>query len=51
MTVHGLGGTRACGLIGIFRSLYCFDTKRPDDAWVTFSFWKIAALPSSFSLK
>lgn len=31
MTAHPLGVTRACGLIGISRSLYRYQTKRPDD--------------------
>lgn len=31
MTAHPLGVTRACGLIGISRSLYHYQTKRPDD--------------------
>lgn len=32
MTAHGLGVTRACGLIGMSRSLYRYESKRPDDA-------------------
>jgi putative transposase len=35
MTVHGLGVTRACGLIGISRSLYRYESKRPDDKELT----------------
>lgn len=31
MTVHHLGVTRACGLIGISRSLYRYRARRPDD--------------------
>lgn len=31
MTAHKLGVTRACGLIGMSRSLYCYEAKRPDD--------------------
>ncbi|WP_225984980.1 IS3 family transposase [Noviherbaspirillum aerium] len=31
MTVHQLGVTRACGLIGISRSLYRYRARRPDD--------------------
>jgi putative transposase len=31
MTTHGLGVTRACGLIGMSRSLYRYEAKRPDD--------------------
>jgi len=31
MTAHQLGVTRACGLIGISRSLYRYEAKRPDD--------------------
>ena len=31
MTAHGLGVTRACGLIGMSRSLYRYKAKRPDD--------------------
>jgi putative transposase len=31
MQVHGLGVTRACGPIGISRSLYQYKTKRPGD--------------------
>ena len=31
MTAHGLGVTRACGLIGMSRSLYRYEAKRPDD--------------------
>ncbi len=31
MTAHQLGVTRACGLIGISRSLYRYAAKRPDD--------------------
>jgi putative transposase len=31
MQVHGLGITRACGLIGISRSLYRYEPRRPDD--------------------
>jgi putative transposase len=32
MTAHRLGVTRACGLIGISRSLYRYEAKRPVDA-------------------
>jgi putative transposase len=32
MTVHEMGVTRACGLIGISRSLYRYEAKRPDDS-------------------
>ena len=35
MTVHGLGITRACGLMGMSRSLYRYESKRPDDAELT----------------
>ena len=35
MTVHRLGVTRACGLIGISRSLYRYESKRPSDAELT----------------
>lgn len=31
MTTHKMGVTRACGLIGISRSLYRYETKRPAD--------------------
>ena len=31
MTAHGLGVTRACGLIGMSRSLYRYEAKRQDD--------------------
>lgn len=31
MQVHGLGVTRACGLFGISRSLYRYESRRPDD--------------------
>lgn len=31
MTAHELGVTKACGLIGISRSLYRYQTKRPED--------------------
>jgi putative transposase len=31
MTIHTMGVTRACGLIGISRSLYRYELKRPDD--------------------
>ena len=31
MTIHGMGVTRACGLIGISRSLFRYQSKRPDD--------------------
>ncbi len=31
MTAHGLGVTRACGLIGMSRSLYRYEAKRLDD--------------------
>jgi putative transposase len=31
MAAHQLGVTRACGLIGISRSLYRYEAKRPDD--------------------
>jgi putative transposase len=31
MQVHGLGVTRACGLMGISRSLYRYEPRRPDD--------------------
>lgn len=31
MTAHGLGVTRACGLIGMSRSLYRYEAKRADD--------------------
>jgi len=32
MVTHQLGVTRSCGLIGISRSLYQYESKRPDDA-------------------
>jgi putative transposase len=32
MTSHQLGVTRACGLIGISRSLYRYTSRRPDDS-------------------
>ena len=35
MTVHGLGVTRACGLVGISRSLYRYESKRPGDEALT----------------
>jgi putative transposase len=31
MTAHQLGVTRACGLAGISRSLYHYESTRPDD--------------------
>ena len=31
MTAHGFGITRSCGLIGMSRSLYRYEAKRPDD--------------------
>ena len=31
MTAHGLGVTRACGLIGMSRSLYCYAPRRADE--------------------
>jgi putative transposase len=31
MATHGLGITRACGLIGISRSLYRYESTRPRD--------------------
>lgn len=31
MTTHGFGITRACGLIGMSRSLYRYEARRPDD--------------------
>jgi hypothetical protein len=31
MTTHGLGVTHACGLIGISRSLYQYESTRPSD--------------------
>ena len=35
MTTHPLGVTRACGLIGISRSLYRYESSRPDDSELT----------------
>lgn len=35
MTTHQLGVTRACGLIGISRSLYRYESSRPDDKELT----------------
>lgn len=35
MTAHQLGVTRACGLIGISRSLYRYESTRPDDKVLT----------------
>jgi putative transposase len=35
MQVHGLGVTRACGLIGISRSLYRYESTRPGDTELT----------------
>jgi len=35
MTAHQLGVTRACGLAGISRSLYRYESKRPDDTELT----------------
>ena len=32
MTSYGFGITRSCGLIGMSRSLYRYEAKRPDDA-------------------
>ena len=35
MQMHPLGVTRACGLIGISRSLFCYQAKRSGDSAVT----------------
>jgi putative transposase len=35
MAAHQLGVTRACGLIGMSRSLYRYEAKRPDDEELT----------------
>jgi hypothetical protein len=35
MTSHQLGVTRACGLMGISRSLYRYTSTRPDDTVLT----------------
>jgi putative transposase len=35
MTAHQLGVTRACGLTGISRSLYRYESRRADDAALT----------------
>lgn len=43
MTVHGLGVTRACGLMGMSRSLYRYESKRPDDAELTDRLTALAA--------
>lgn len=43
MTSHELGVTRACGLIGISRSLYRYTSKRPDDTALTERLTTLAA--------
>ena len=43
MQFHGVGVTRACGLIGISRSLYRYEAKRPSDTELTERLTALAA--------
>lgn len=51
MTTHQLGVTRACGLIGISRSLYRYEVKRPDDAALKQRLFELAELKRRYGYR
>ena len=51
MTQHGLGVTRACGLIGISRSLYRYESRRPEDTAVRDRLCELAALKRRYGYR
>jgi len=44
MTERGMGITRACGLVGISRSLFAYESKRTGDVALTERMKEMAAL-------
>jgi putative transposase len=51
MTERDLGVTRACGLIGISRSLYCYRSRRPDSAPLRARIEEIAAIKRRYGYR
>lgn len=51
MQVHGLGVTRACGLIGISRSLYRYESRRPDDEALRTRLCELAAFKRRYGYR
>lgn len=51
MQVHGLGVTRACGLIGISRSLYRYEPRRPDDEALRTRLCELAAFKRRYGYR
>lgn len=51
MHVHGLGVTRACGLIGISRSLYHYESRRPDDEELRQRLCELAAIKRRYGYR
>jgi hypothetical protein len=51
MTERGFGVTRACGLVGISRSLYRYESRRPDAALLRSRIEEIAALKRRYGYR
>ncbi|QJQ01118.1 hypothetical protein C798_13000 [Herbaspirillum rubrisubalbicans Os34] len=51
MHVHGLGVTRSCGLIGISRSLYHYESRRPDDEGLRQRLCELAAIKRRYGYR
>jgi putative transposase len=51
MTERSLGVTRACGLVGISRSLYCYRSRRPDSTPLRTRIEEIAALKRRYGYR
>lgn len=51
MTKRSLGVTRACGLVGISRSLYCYRSRRPDGTPLRTRIEEIAALKRRYGYR
>ena len=51
MTERDFGVTRACGLIGISRSLYCYRSRRPDSAPLRARIEEIAAVKRRYGYR
>ena len=51
MTERDLGVTRACGLVGISRSLYCYRSRRPDSTPLRTRIEEIAALKRRYGYR
>jgi len=51
MTERGFGVTRACGLVAISRSLYCYRSRRPDSTPLRVRIEEIAAVKRRYYIE